>query len=156
MSTPVENPAESAFERVLREDGRLVYTVRGVSMLPLLRQKRDLVIIERRGPGRCAVGDVVLYQHDPGRFVLHRVVEVRPEDYIILGDNCVAREYGITDDEILGVMTACIRAGREYSARGRGMRLYTALTLRTERPRVALKKCVLRLKRAAKKAPGRG
>ena len=156
MSTPMENRDTSAFARVLRDDGRLVYTVRGVSMLPLLRQKRDLVIIERRGPGRCAAGDVVLYHHDPGRYVLHRIVEVRPEDYIILGDNCVTREYGITDDEILGVMTGLVRGGRTYAVTGRGMRLYTALILFTERPRVALKKGVLRLKRAAKRALGRG
>ena len=39
----------SSFEEILARDGRLIYRFRGVSMLPLLRQKKDLVIIEAVG-----------------------------------------------------------------------------------------------------------
>ena len=34
------------FEELLQKDGRLVYRTRGVSMEPMLRQNRDLVVIE--------------------------------------------------------------------------------------------------------------
>ena len=36
---------KSTFEEVLTKDGYLVYTTRGRSMEPLLRQNRDLVIL---------------------------------------------------------------------------------------------------------------
>ena len=36
----------STFEEILARDGRLVYKTRGTSMLPMLHQERDLVIIE--------------------------------------------------------------------------------------------------------------
>ena len=34
------------FEELLEKDGRLVYKTKGVSMLPMLHQNRDLVIIQ--------------------------------------------------------------------------------------------------------------
>ena len=93
-----------SYEEYLAQNGSMTYTNVGVSMLPLLRQGRDLFILEKKGPERCRVGDVVLYRRGE-KYVLHRVVEVREKDYVILGDNCVAREYGIKDDDVIGVMT---------------------------------------------------
>lgn len=133
MSNPV------SFEDYLAEHDSLTYANVGVSMLPLLRQGKDLFTVRRKGPDRCRAGDVVLYRRRD-RYVLHRVVQVREKDYVILGDNCVAREYGITDDNILGVMTGFVRGGREYSVLSPGYRLYSAFWLRTERPRVFLKR----------------
>ena len=36
------------FENILDRDGILVYKTKGVSMRPLLRQDRDLVVIEKK------------------------------------------------------------------------------------------------------------
>ena len=103
----------------LAEHGELTYRIVGVSMNPLLRQDRDLVTILRtdlapKGTnGRFHNHEVVLYKrHSDGAYVLHRIVEVREKDYVILGDNCVKREYGITDEDILGVMTSFVRGGK--------------------------------------------
>lgn len=38
------------FEEVLERDGKLVYTNKGVSMMPLLRQDQDLLVIEKCNP----------------------------------------------------------------------------------------------------------
>ena len=65
----------------------------------------------KKGDDRCKAGDVVLYKRPPDSYVLHRVVEVRENDYVILGDNCAAKEYGIKDADILGVMTGYVRGG---------------------------------------------
>lgn len=103
----------------LAEHGELTYRIVGVSMNPLLRQDRDLITIlrsdlaEKDENGRFHNHDVVLYKrHSDGAYVLHRIVEVREKDYVILGDNCVKREYGITDEDILGVMTSFVRDGK--------------------------------------------
>ena len=37
----------SSFEELLKRDGKLVYTNVGVSMMPLLRQHRDVMVIAR-------------------------------------------------------------------------------------------------------------
>ena len=140
MSKPV------SYEEYLDQNGSMTYTNVGVSMLPLLRQGRDLFTLEKKGDARCKVGDVVLYRAD-GKYVLHRVVEVRENDYVILGDNCVRREFGISDEDIIGVMTGFVRGGKEHSVSDAGYRLYSALWLRTEKPRIFLKRARAWLRR---------
>lgn len=135
------------FEDMLERDGRLTYANTGGSMLPLLRQGRDLFTVEKKGAERCRVGDVVLYRRPPDTYVLHRVVQVRPEDYVLLGDNCVTRETGVRDADILGVMTGFVRGGREHSVSEPAYRAYTALILKTAPVRIAVKKRMLAGKR---------
>ena len=133
MSNPL------SYEEYLDQNGSMTYTNVGRSMLPLLRQGKDLFILEKKGPERCRVGDVVLYRRGE-KYVLHRIVEVREKDYVILGDNCVAREYGITDGDVIAVMTGFVRGGKEHSVTEPGYRLYSSVWMRTEKPRVFLKR----------------
>ena len=100
------------FEDVIERDGRLVYTNVGDSMRPLIRQGKDLIIIEKP-KDRLKKYDVPLYKRDSGQYVLHRILKVRPNDYVICGDNCYGKEYGITDKHIIGVLTAVVRNGKE-------------------------------------------
>ena len=143
-----------SYEEYLDKYQRLVRTNVGVSMLPLLRQGRDLFVVKKRGPGRLKAGDVVLYRRPPDKYVLHRIVEVREKDYVILGDNCVNREYGITDDDILGIMTGFVRDGKQHTVTERGYRLYRFLWLHGAPVRVFLKKAVWRVKAGIKKVLG--
>ena len=114
-----------SFEEYLAEHGELTYTNRGVSMMPMLRQKRDLITIRAKGAERLDKYDVALYIRPPHDYVLHRVVEVRPRDYVILGDNCLNKEFGITDDQIIGVLTGFTRGKRTISVQNRLYRLYS-------------------------------
>ncbi len=103
---------KSTFENEINK-GSLTYTCKGVSMLPLLRQGKDLFTIQKP-KGRLKKYDVALYRRNSD-YVLHRVVEVRENDYVILGDNCLNKEYGITDEQIIGVMTSFVRNSKECS-----------------------------------------
>lgn len=100
----------STFEEELEKNGILIYTNRGDSMMPLLRENRDLIHI-RKTNGRCKKYDVPLYKRDSGQYVLHRILKVRDRDYVICGDNRWQREYGITDRHILGVLEGITRDG---------------------------------------------
>ena len=117
---------KTTYEEELNRTGKFTYTCSGISMLPLLHQHKDLFTIEKKH-GRYDKYDVVLYKRPPKSFVLHRIVEVREKDYVILGDNCLNKEYGITDDEILGVMTSFVRNGKEYSVNHKGYQIYVKL-----------------------------
>ena len=113
------------FEQVLAEQGTLVYKNVGVSMMPLLRQGKDLMVIRKKEPDvRCRRYDAVLYKRKNGQYVLHRVLRVRKEDYGICGDNCTEVEYGITDEMILGVMTEVMRGGKKQRVIREGDLLY--------------------------------
>lgn len=114
------------FEDVIERDGRLVYTNVGDSMRPLIRQDRDILIIEKPR-GRLKKYDVPLYKRDSGQYVLHRVLKVRENDYVICGDNRYSKEYGITDRHIIGVLTAVVRDGKEIPITDWRYRLYVHL-----------------------------
>ncbi len=114
------------FEDIIERDGKLIYTNVGDSMHPLIRQDRDLLIIEKP-EGRLKKYDVPLYKRDSGQYVLHRILKVRDDDYVICGDNRCSREYGITDRHIIGVLTAVVRDGKEISVTDLKYRLYVHL-----------------------------
>lgn len=115
-----------SFEEIIERDGKLIYTNKGDSMMPLIKENRDILVIEKTN-GRLKKFDIPLYKRDSGRYVLHRVIRVRQYDYVICGDNRVNLEYGITDRHIIGVLTAVIRNGKEIPVRSRRYKLYAGL-----------------------------
>lgn len=117
---------KSCFEEVLARDGRLFYTNVGDSMMPLIKQGRDLLVIEKP-TGKPKKYDIPLYRRDSGQYVLHRILKVRKKDYIICGDNRWSREYGITDRHIIGILKAIVRDGKEISMTDWQVRLYAHL-----------------------------
>ncbi len=114
---------KASFEDILARDGRLCYTNVGDSMLPLIRQGRDILVIAPVN-GRLKKYDVPLYRRDSGQYVLHRVIKVRDHDYVTCGDNRWRTESGITDRHVLGVLVSLIRNGREISLTDPVYRLY--------------------------------
>ena len=120
-------------------------------MLPLLRPHKDIVEIRPKGEGRCRRYDVVLYRVG-GRYVLHRVLRVRPADYVIVGDHNIRPEYGVTDAHILGVMTRVIRDGRELGMDQWRYRLYVHLWCDLFPLRAAILYLKTLVKKAARKA----
>ncbi len=95
-------------------------------MLPLIRQERDIIEIRAKGPGRCRKYDVVLYKRGK-QYILHRILKVLPEGYIIAGDHNTFLETDITDGQILGVMTRVVRDGRPVTPEDPLYRLYVHL-----------------------------
>ena len=119
--------SNSTYAEQLRLHGSLVYTNVGDSMMPLLRQNRDLLIVNKKPEGRCKKYDVVLYQRPTGEYVLHRILKVRKADYVICGDNRWGREFGVPDEWILGVLAAVVRDGKQINVTDWKYRLYTHL-----------------------------
>ena len=137
------------FEEYLNKNGRLIYTNVGVSMLPLLRQGKDLFIIENKSKERFKIGDVVLYRRNK-QYVLHRIIEVREKDYVILGDNCVKKEYGIQDCDIIGIMTGFVRNRKEHSINELSYKVYSFIWLKINPLRIFMKQGFLFVKRLLK------
>lgn len=115
-----------SFEEMLSERGYIVYTCKGTSMMPLLRQNRDIVEIRPKGDDRCEKYDVVLYKRG-NKYVLHRILRVLPDGYVIAGDNNIFLEYDIKDEQILGKMVRLIRDGKEISMTDKKYHLYVHL-----------------------------
>lgn len=95
---------------------------RGTSMLPMLVEGRDSVLLSPL-PKKLKKYDLPLYQRPNGQFVLHRVVRVE-EAYTCLGDNQFTLEPGVTHDQMIAVVTAFCRKGREYKVTDLSYRFY--------------------------------
>lgn len=124
--------SKSTFEEELKEKGVLVYTNVGTSMRPLIRQGKDVMII-KRFDNCCKLKkmDVPLYKRENGQYVLHRIIKVTKDGYVIRGDNTYSNEYGVTDHQIIGVLTGVIRNGKEISVNSFGYKVYSYFWLYT-------------------------
>lgn len=94
----------------------------GVSMLPLLRQGRDAVELSPL-PEKLRKYDIAVYQYPSGKYVMHRIVKVKPDCYICLGDNTLAYET-IAPEQMLGVVSAITRDGKRIEVSSPLYRLY--------------------------------
>lgn len=117
-------PPAPSIAQVLAEQGVYVGAATGRSMWPMLRDRRDTVVLEPpRRP--LTVGDVVLYRRG-GSYVLHRMVDQTGDAYVILGDNCLAYEQ-VPANQVLGVLTGFYRGERAVDMGGWRYRAYMRL-----------------------------
>ena len=120
------NREKTTPEEYLNQTGTLIYTNVGSSMMPLLRQGRDIMVIKKRGPERLKKYDAVLFRRKNGQYVLHRILKVRELDYYIVGDNCLKGEY-VAENQILGILTEVQRGKKKISATDLEYRIYVHL-----------------------------
>jgi len=122
----MNEPRHSSFEEILELDGKLIYKNKGVSMMPLIREGKDLMVIEKAASVPYRKYDAVLFKRENGIYVLHRILKKVPDGYWIVGDHCYAGE-NVNEHQILGVLTAVIRGGSEIPVTDFGYRLYVHL-----------------------------
>ena len=107
--------AEDTIKEVLDSDGEFEFYPRGTSMLPLIQEGRDTVTIIKP-KGALKAGDIALYKRSNGKFVLHRVIKVLENEYLMCGDNQYVPEHGITDANVIAVVSKIRINGILYSA----------------------------------------
>ena len=135
-------PRKMSFEEELDRYGTLCHPNVGVSMMPLLQENRDLMVIKKKGEERCRRLDAVLFKRTAvnGRdaYVLHRILKVNPDGtYWIIGDNCISGET-VAEENVLGVLTAVVRDGKTVPVTSRKYLAYVNLWCRPYRFRVFL------------------
>ena len=135
--------------RLISEEGRFVGTTSGVSMEPLFSDRRDTIIVVKTDK-RLKKYDVPLYKRGED-YILHRVVRVLPDSYVICGDNCEELEYGVPDSDILGVLVAFYRKDKYYTVENPIYRIYSFLVVNTFTLRVLAKKAKRRISRILKR-----
>ncbi len=119
-------------------------------MRPLLKQGRDLFTVRKKQEGeRAAKYDVVLYTRGE-QYVLHRVLELKDDGYIIRGDNCLNKE-DVKEEQVIGIMTGYVRKGKAYSTDSEAFRAYTRRMLKLSPARIACGKVKRRIKQTVKR-----
>lgn len=121
---------------------------RGVSMLPMLRQGRDAVELSPL-PERLKKYDLPVYQLPSGKYVMHRVVDVKDDHYICNGDNLVQMER-VYYHQMIAIVSAFTRDGKRVEIDDPRYRAYYRFWVAVRPVRHVWKKCVIRLKRRVK------
>lgn len=109
-------------EEILLEKNKLVNAPVGISMLPLLRPNRDVVILENNLKPK--IYDVVLYRRSNGKYILHRIIDIDNNGYVMCGDNQYIKELGIKQEQILAVMTGFYRDKKYFKSSNRYYQWY--------------------------------
>ena len=110
-------------ESELLKNGVYASVTSGVSMRPLFKTNRDMVILKRPDT-ELKKYDVVLYRLTTGRYVLHRIIKVTPDKLIIRGDNTYSLEY-VNKSDVIGVLTEFNRKGKRTSVTNRAYVFYS-------------------------------
>lgn len=99
-------------EQQLQSGGEVRFKPNGTSMLPLVRQGIDEVVIEAY-KGGLKKYDIPFYRRKNGMFVMHRLVKKTADGkYFMRGDHQDELEPGITDSDIIGIVKCVIRGGK--------------------------------------------
>lgn len=129
---------------VISTGGEFNLVPNGVSMLPLIRPGVDTVVLAL--PNGVKVNDIVLYKRENDKFVLHRVIEIKNDEYIMCGDNQFRLEYGIKKDNILAKVVYFERDGKKIDDSNERYRKYIK-RLPSRRRRLKLRSLLGRIKR---------
>lgn len=134
-------------EDVLREKGVYIGPTVGVSMLPMLKERRDTIVV-RKKTEKLKRLDVALYKRGDA-YILHRVLEQTETGYIIRGDNCYADEI-VPEDAVIGVLTEFFQADKHVFCTDKEYIAYAENRLKTYKTRrffVQLKSVLLAIPR---------
>ena len=133
------------FRERLAAGQKIQFSPRGVSMLPMLRQGIDSVILSPV-PEKLKKYDLPLYQRDDGKYILHRVVKVE-DTYTCIGDNQFVYERGVRHDQMIAVVSAFTRGDREISVTDPMYRMYCVLWHHSRSARYFLRRVKNKLRR---------
>lgn len=99
---------EPVIRLAIKDGGEFRIYPRGTSMLPMLRQEVDSVLL-REPPGQCKKYDIILYRRSQGQYVLHRIVKVTQDGYVLCGDHQTSMETGISREQIIAIVDGFYR-----------------------------------------------
>lgn len=115
----------------LKETLEVSVLTSGVSMRPMLRQHRDIVVIERVNR-EFKKGDVVAYPGANNSYTLHRIVRIKNGNLIIRGDNNYFTEKNVKREDIVGILKEFYRDGKYINCKtNKKYRIYTNYILST-------------------------
>lgn len=124
----IELPNKVLLEQVrevIREGHTATFYVKGYSMRPFLEHGRDKVVL---APFQSLlVGDAVLAEIAPGKYVLHRIVCMEGSRITLMGDGNLKGVELCRKENVIGVVEQYIRKGKTISASDKMLRKWVRI-----------------------------
>jgi hypothetical protein len=102
-------------KETLQNSGEVIFTPSGSSMLPLLRNRKEKVCIVKPQENPLKKYDMPLFVRNNGQYILHRILAVKADGYVIIGDNQYVKEYRVQHSQVIGVVKGIWRNGKYIS-----------------------------------------
>ncbi len=99
------------------------FTVTGISMSPLLINRRDSVVLS--APRDIKKYDIVLHQRANGDYILHRVIGKKGDILTIAGDNEIQKEKDVNVSCVIGKVVSFTRKGKCYNGSELWYKIYS-------------------------------
>lgn len=96
-------------EETTKEGKCFEVRVSGDSMLPLLGDRRDRLIVRHISSSDAIIGRIVMYRTSPGHYIVHRVVKIENNIVTMLGDGRLTYDTPTKRENIIGVVEGVIR-----------------------------------------------
>ncbi len=135
-------------EELVKTQGVYIGPTVGVSMLPMLKNRRDTIVV-RPKTERLRPLDVALYKRGEA-YILHRVIQPIDGGYLIRGDNTYADEL-VPEEDVFGVLTEFFRKDKHYDCTDKKYLRYAKRRVKTYKIRRFFVRFKLKIKRIAKK-----
>ena len=119
---------------VISSGGEFRLFHKGTSMMPLLRQEIDSVVLV--SPDDIKKNDILLYKRSNGQFVMHRAIKIKNDEYIMCGDNQYEHEHGIKKENILAKVKGFYRGEDYYETDNKEYQKYVKRKLPIRRAKI--------------------
>ncbi|MBQ9513395.1 MAG: S24/S26 family peptidase [Clostridia bacterium] len=95
------------YKTELEKKGVIGFVPAGNSMWPTIKNGRQSVVVVKKD-GRLKKYDVALYLRKNGQYVLHRVIGLKKDGYIMIGDSQTNLET-VAEEQVVGVLQGFCR-----------------------------------------------
>lgn len=102
-----------SIETLINEGRTVEFPVRGWSMRIFVEHERDKAVLVSCNPDELKRGDVVLADVGNDTFVLHRIIRTDGDALTLMGDGNVKGTEHCTRADVIAIVTAWRRKGRE-------------------------------------------
>ena len=109
----------------LNSHGYYLSVPKGISMKPMIQNKEGILEIHKlTAPAQRY--DLVMYVLNNSQGIVHRVIKVYEDHYVIIGDNCWRLEF-VKKENVKGIVKRFYRKGKWYDVDNRWYKAYVHL-----------------------------
>ena len=118
---------DSLLQEILTRGNSIRCKASGISMYPFIRNG-DVLLIEPNGTADYNIGDVILFLHDNGTYVTHRLIRKDGSSTLITkGDNTRCYDSPVHMEQVLGRVIQIEHGGKRLKLTGWRIRSYNRL-----------------------------